>query len=277
MNNSVGMKRFMKIVLTICFIAFVFFLIINSYQKFLVSKKNKNSKKLFNIVLVGAAGSGKGTQSELIKNKMNLLQISAGEVLRKYRRDPNAKYTKTINEYIDKGQLVPTEITHEILATYMEKNVFCANCSYNGVIFDGFPRQMEQLKFLDSFLDKHNNKIDAVVHIDIPMEALVDRLSGRYSCSNCGALYHKTSKPTKVPGVCDKCGGTHFDVRADDQNKDAIRARFKIFADTTMPVLEEYKKRNIVIRVDGNKKPDEISKEILTELHKVEQAEKTKK
>ena len=89
------MKRFMKIFLTICCVAFVFFLVINSYQKFLVSKKNKNSKKLFNIVLVGAAGSGKGTQSELIKNKMNLLQISAGEVLRQYRKDPNAKYTKT--------------------------------------------------------------------------------------------------------------------------------------------------------------------------------------
>ena len=236
--------------------------------------KNKNMKKFFNVVLIGAAGSGKGTQGDLIKNKMNLLQVSAGEVLRQYRSNPNAKYTKTINEYIDKGQLVPSKITHELIAEHIKKNVFCDGCKYDGVIYDGFPRQMEQLEFLDKFLEENGNKVDAVVYIDVPMEVLIDRLSGRFSCSKCGELYHKKTKPTKVDGVCDKCGNTHFNVRADDQNKDAIRSRFTIFKETTMPVLNKYMERNVVIRVDGSKLPSEISKEILSKLEKVKNQQK---
>ena len=240
-----------------------------SYYKFMKTKSEKNTRKFFNIVLVGAAGSGKGTQGDLIKNKLNLLQVSAGEVLRQYRSNPNAKYTKTINEYIDKGQLVPSEITHELIAEHIKNNVFCEGCKYDGIIFDGFPRQMAQLEFLDKFLSENNNEINSVVYIDVPMDELVDRLSGRFSCADGGELYHKKTKPTKVEGVCDKCGGTHFNVRADDQDTEAIKSRFKIFEDTTMPVLNKYKERGIVIRVDGTKGPKEISDELLAKLEAI--------
>ena len=260
------MKVIFAVILLLAVLAVCF-----GYCKYLKVKKYKNTKKYFNIVLIGAAGSGKGTQSEMIKKEMNLLPISAGEVLRQYRKNPNAKYTKVINEYIDQGQLVPSKITHKIMGKYIKENVFCDNCQYNGIIFDGFPRQIQQLQFLDKFLRKYNNKVDAVVHIDVPVDELVDRLSGRFSCATCGELYHKKTKPTKVEGVCDKCGGTHFNVRADDQDKEAIRLRFRIFNETTVVVLNEYIKRGIVIKVDGAKKPDEISKDILTEIKKIQQ------
>ena len=259
------MKR-MIVVYSVLVCLCCFFVI--SYKQFLLKK---NSKKLFNIVLIGAAGSGKGTQGDLMKNELNLLQVSAGEVLRQYCKDPNAKYTKKIKQYTDSGKLVPTKITHKLIGEYISKNVFCKDCKYGGVIFDGFPRQMEQLEFLDKFLAKHNNKIDAVVSIEIPMEDLVDRLSGRFACAKCGELYHKTSKPTKQEGVCDKCGGKEFVVREDDKNIDAIRARFKIFEDTTKPVLDVYKQRNIVVSVDGTKGAKEISSELIAKLKTIKE------
>ncbi len=255
--------------MTVAIIAVLAIIVVGLNYFNICSKNSKVMKKVFNVVLIGAAGSGKGTQGDLIKNKMNLLQVSAGEVLRQYRKNKEAKYTKMINEYIDKGELVPSYITHELIADHIKKNVFCDDCKYDGVIYDGFPRQMEQLEFLDNFLKQNNNKIDAVVYIDVPMDILVDRLSGRFSCSSCGELYHKTKKPTKVDGVCDKCGGTHFVVRNDDQDKNAIQARFNIFKETTMPVLKEYTKRNLVIKVDGTKHPSEIGKEILSMLEKI--------
>ena len=245
---------------------FVGFLIGFKYKAFLDTKKS--NKQLFNIVLVGAAGSGKGTQGDILKKEMNLLQVSAGELLRKHR-EANGKYAATINEYIDKGQLVPVEVTHALIREYISNNVLCKNCKYNGVIFDGFPRAMEQLHFLDSFLEECGNKINAVVFIDVPEDVLVERLHGRFACKKCGENYHKITKPTKVEGVCDVCGSHEFSVRDDDKDINAIRSRFKIFAESTKQVLDTYAERGIVVKVDGNKKPDEIARKIMEELNKI--------
>lgn len=237
------------------------------YSKF-HAMKNSQNKKLFNVVLVGAAGSGKGTQGDILKKEMNLLQVSAGELLRKHR-EANGKYAATINEYIDKGQLVPVEVTHALIKEHITNNVLCKNCKYNGVIFDGFPRAMEQLYFLDSFLEESGNKINAVVFIDVPEAVLLERLMGRFACKKCGENYHKISKPTKVEGVCDVCGSHEFTSRSDDKSVDAIHSRFKIFEESTKPVLDTYAERGIVIKVDGNKKPDEIAQDIMAELDKI--------
>lgn len=252
-------------------IALVGVLVAVKYSKFLQQKSNKvSSKKLFNIVMVGAAGSGKGTQSELIKAKLNMLQISAGDVLRNFIKDnPDAPETKTIHEYTSQGKLVPQEITHKLIRKVVEEQVLCEKCSYSGIIFDGFPREMGQLTFLDAMLSESGNKINAVVSMDIPMEVLVDRLSGRFMCAKCGAIYHKTGHPTQKEGVCDKCGSTEFKVREDDQNKDAIRARFKIFEEQTKPVLEVYEKRGIVIHADVSKGAKETSDELLEKIEKM--------
>ena len=234
------------------------------YSKFYAMKNGQN-KKLFNIVLVGAAGSGKGTQGDILKKKMNLLQVSAGELLRKHR-EANGKYAATINEYIDKGQLVPTEITHELIREHITNNALCKDCKYKGVIFDGFPRAMEQLYFLDSFLMESGNKINAVVYIDVPEAVLLERLMGRFACKKCGENYHKITKPRKVEGVCDVCGSHEFTSRSDDKSVDAIHSRFKIFEESTKPVLDTYEERGIVVRVNGNNKPEVIAEEIMKRL-----------
>ena len=264
MMKKKSMCTFLIIGLCACLVVFLGI----SYKNFLVKK---NTKKFFNIVLIGAAGSGKGTQGELLTKQFNLLQVSAGDVLRAHRKDPKGKYTKQINEYIDKGQLVPTKITNGVISQHIKKHVFCKDCKYNGIIFDGYPREKHQLDWLTKFLKKHNNKVDAVVYIDVALEELVDRLSGRFMCSQCGALYHKKSKPTKVEGVCDKCGSKHFVVRGDDQSADAIKQRFTIFENQTKIVLEEYNKQGIVIKVDGSKGPKEVNDEIVEKLKPFQQ------
>lgn len=251
-------KNLSKILATATFFL-LFFLFFSNYMQFL---RHKTTKKFFNIVLIGAAGSGKGTQSEFLKEKYNLLQISAGDVLREYRKNPNAKYTKKINQFIENGQLVPVKIVNTLIKEHVEQNVFCKKCNYNGVIFDGYPRSIEQLKFLDKFLKKNNNQIDTAIYINVPIEKLVDRLTGRFACSKCGELYHKITKPTKIQGVCDKCGNKTFVTRGDDANADAIKKRFEIFQNTTNLVLDEYNKKNIVIEVNGNQKPTEVFEEI---------------
>ena len=248
------------------------------YSSFLKKKQHElPTKKMFNVVLVGAAGSGKGTQGDLMKVKLNLLQVSAGEVLRQYSKNPKARYAKTVKKYTSKGKLVPAKITHKLIGEYIEKNALCKDCNYNGVIFDGFPRQMEQLIFLDKFLKKYKYKVDAVVSIDISMDALVDRLSGRFSCSKCGEIYHKTTKPTHVHGVCDKCGSTEFTVREDDMDIDAIKRRFNVYENDTKPVLDVYEKRGIVIHMDGTRTPQEISDDLIAKLIKIRDKEEDNK
>lgn len=249
------MKRFLFILVIIIASISLFFIFYKS--------RTKQDPRFMNIVLIGAAGSGKGTQAELMKSKFNLFQISAGEALRQYRQDPNAKYTKTINSLIDSGKLVPSEITNEIVQDYISKNVHQnKEHKYYGVIYDGYPREISQLEALDKYLGGINQKIDLVVYIKIDIKDLVDRLSGRFSCKKCGKIYHKKTNPTKIEGACDACGSHEFVVRADDSDTDAIKQRFKIFEEHTSSVLDNYKKRGIVFEVDGNKSPNDIFFEI---------------
>lgn len=254
----------MKILMLSLLVLFLGFMSYELYRFY-----TKQNKKLFNVVMIGAAGSGKGTQSELIKTKLNLLQISAGDVLRNYvKENPNSNISKKIKSYTDSGTLVPDKITFKLMKEKIN-SVLKQDSNYNGIIFDGFPRQIEQLEFLDKFLLRSGNKINIVISLDIEMDKLVERLSGRYMCSKCGEIYHKTTKPTKVEGICDKCGNNEFKVREDDQNIEAIKARFKIFEDQTKPVLEIYEKRNIVIHIDATKMPQEISNELILKLNEI--------
>jgi adenylate kinase len=252
--------------------SFLVLLLVSTCVVFFYKKnKQKKIKNLINIVMIGVAGSGKGTQGDLIKDKFSLLKISAGDILRAHRKDPKGKYTQTINKYIDEGKLVPSEITHDLIGSEIEKNLYnSCRLKYHGVIYDGFPRQKEQMVFLDSFLERHSNQINLVVFIDVPLKVLEERLSARYSCSKCGEIYNKISKPTKVKGVCDKCGSTHFTTRGDDSSLEAIRERFGIFEKETKIVLDDYASRNIVFRVDGSKTPNEIAAEISKKIEEVQ-------
>lgn len=223
---------------------------------------------MMNIVLVGAAGSGKGTQGDLIKDEFDLFKISAGDALREYRKNKKGKYTNVINTFIDKGQLVPVEITNEIIGTKIEKEVFKTH-KYNGLLFDGYPRQMEQLIFLDEFLKKNNTKIDLVIYIKVPVDSLIKRLSGRYTCNKCGEIYNKYSKPAKIKDTCDICSAHDFSVRADDQDINAIKTRFKIFENETSVVLKEYEKQGKLFEIDGDRTPTDIANEIKERIQNI--------
>ena len=218
--------------------------------------------KFCNIVFIGAAGSGKGTQGDLIKNKFKLLKISVGDILREYMKNLDNKHTEIIKHNINQGKLIPSVVTNEIVAEYIDDKVFQNPDKYNGILYDGFPRQMEQYNFLNEFLKNNNHKIDIVVYIKIDINHLVERLSGRFSCTKCGEIYHKHNKPLKIENICDVCGNDNFIYREDDANKDAIIQRFKIFETETTQVLNEYIANSNVLIVDGMKTPDEISIEI---------------
>lgn len=220
-------------------------------------------KKFLNIVLVGIAGSGKGTQGDLIKDKFNFEKISAGDALREHR-ESNGKYAEIINQKIDKGELVPSEITSSIMFEKVEKVI--SEGKKNGVLYDGFPRNQENKDSLNLFLKSQNKTVDAVVYIKVSEADVLDRLQNRMTCKKCGAIYNKKSKPTKVLGVCDECGGVHFSERADDADVTAIKSRFDIFDKMTFPLLAQYEKETKVLTVDGTGSPAEVFEKISTAL-----------
>ena len=191
-----------------------------------------------NIVLIGMAGSGKGTQAKKIAEKYGLKHISTGDVLRA-EVATGSDLGKKIKDFQDKGELVPTSIVVEALKKYLADNN----------IFDGFPRNLEQAKALDEFV-----KVDLVIYLKIPDEVAVDRLSKRRQCESCGFITDSSHDK------CPVCGGRLFQ-RSDD-TPEAIKKRLALFHDVTEPLLEYYKPRDIVHIVDGVRSVDEIFQEI---------------
>lgn len=256
---TVNAKKILTFAVITIFVAFSIFY----GKKHLDYRKVMKSK--INIVLIGAAGSGKGTQGDILKEKYNLLKMSAGDVLREYRSNPENKHAATVNEYLNKGELLPIDITNAIIEDYLNKNVD----KYNGVIFDGYPRHELQAKFLDGYLKKTYQSLDAVIYVDMKPEDLLARLQNRFSCAKCGEIYNKVAKPTKVKGVCDKCGHTHFIVREDDSDISAINRRFEIFHQETSKVLEEYTKKGLVHSFDANQDVEILSAKIIKKLDEI--------
>jgi adenylate kinase len=192
-----------------------------------------------NIILLGAQGSGKGTQAQLLKEKYGLKHISTGDLIRKgiAEKDPDALKLK---EYQEKGLLAP----NELIAKLVEKNLGDDN------IFDGFPRTLEQAEALDDMTE-----VDAVIELKLTDEGAVKRLSGRRQCRKCASVYG-IEKPPKKAGVCDACSGELY--QRDDDKPETIKKRLAIYHDETEPLIEYYKPRRIVHSVDGSKGIKEI-------------------
>ncbi len=195
-----------------------------------------------NIILLGAQGSGKGTQAQLLKEKYDLKHISTGEIIRKgiAEKDPDALKLK---EYQQKGELFPDEL----IAKIVEKNLG------DGNIFDGFPRTLEQAELLDGFV-----QIDAVIELKIPDEVSIKRLSARKQCKKCGFVYG-AENPSKSE-KCDKCGGELY--QRDDDKPEMIKKRLQIYHEETEPLLEYYAPRKIIHVVDGTKSINDIFKDL---------------
>ena len=196
------------------------------------------------LILLGPPGAGKGTQAAWIKNTYGIPQLSTGEML----REAVAKGTAVGREaksVMEAGQLVSDEIINRIVAERIDE----PDCA-NGFILDGFPRTIPQAEALDRMLAERGLKLDAVVEIRVDNEALIQRIAGRFSCATCGAGYHDTFKPTKVPGVCDECGSTEF-VRRKDDNAETVKARLAAYEAQTAPLLPFYAAKGLLRTVDG--------------------------
>lgn len=211
-----------------------------------------------NIVLLGAPGAGKGTQAALLSQKLQLAHIASGDLFRQ-ALGKGTELGLQAKAYMEKGQLVPNEITIKMVL----ERITAPDCK-NGIMLDGFPRNVEQAKALDEALAKQKKKIDKTVYIKVSEGELLKRLTGRWICRKCQVPYHEVSSPPKVAGKCDKCGGELYQ-RADD-NTETIKKRLEVFFAETAPLIEYYSKVGKLLEVQGEGTMEEISNRIISAL-----------
>ena len=209
-----------------------------------------------NIVLMGLPGAGKGTQAEKIVEDFKVVHISTGDMFRAAMANKTEVGLKA-KGFIDKGELVPDNVTEAIVEERLAED----DVQKDGYMLDGFPRTLEQANALQTIAKNVNKPIDAVIYIDVKPETLVDRLSGRYICSNCGATYHKIYNPTKVEGTCDVCGGHDFYQREDDK-PETVKNRLKVNIEMNTPLIDFYDKLHLLHKINGEQEIDEVYNEV---------------
>jgi adenylate kinase len=212
------------------------------------------------LILLGAPGAGKGTQVTNVAEKLNLVQLSTGDLFRQAAA-AGTELGKLAQSYMKEGKLVPDEVTIQMV---MEK-INVADTK-SGIVFDGFPRSLKQAEALDKGLAQKKKRIDKVVYIKVSEEELLQRLGGRWICRNCQTPYHEVSSPPKVKGLCDKCSGELYQ-RADD-TAETVKKRLKVYFAETAPLIEYYKKAGKLLEVDGEGAIEGVSKRIIEELRK---------
>ncbi|MBE5830073.1 MAG: adenylate kinase [Butyrivibrio sp.] len=211
------------------------------------------------IIMLGAPGAGKGTQAKMIADKFGIPHISTGDIFRANIKN-GTDLGKKAKEYMDKGQLVPDELTVEILLDRVAND----DCK-NGYVLDGFPRTIPQADVLDKELTKLGDKVDFAINVDVPDENIVRRMSGRRACLKCGATYHIEHIPPKKEGICDTCGSEL--VQRDDDKPETVQNRLAVYHEQTQPLIEYYDKKNILKTVDGTKDMQEVFNNIVSILN----------
>jgi len=202
------------------------------------------------LILLGPPGAGKGTQAKMLKEKFQIPQISTGDILRQAVKD-NTELGARTKIVMDAGQLVPDDVVIDLI----KERIRQADCK-NGFILDGFPRNIAQAEKLSETLVEMNLKIDKVIDLEVSAEEVVNRLTGRSTCPECGAMFHHMSRPPKVSGVCDGCGG-RLEQRPDD-NRETIQERLKVYMESTAPLKEFYKKQENLKMVEAKGSVEEI-------------------
>ncbi len=195
------------------------------------------------IIMLGAPGAGKGTQAKLIAEKFGIPHISTGDIFRANIKE-GTELGKEAKQYMDKGQLVPDELTVRILLDRVGKD----DCK-NGYVLDGFPRTIPQAQVLDNEVAKLGDKIDYAIDVDVPDENIIRRMSGRRACLKCGATYHIEHVPPKKEGICDVCGSEL--VLRDDDKPETVKERLAVYHKQTQPLIDHYSRFNILRTVDG--------------------------
>ncbi len=211
------------------------------------------------IIMLGAPGAGKGTQAQMIAEKFGIPHISTGDIFRANIKN-GTELGKKAKEFMDKGLLVPDELTVQLLLDRVANE----DCK-NGYVLDGFPRTIPQADVLDSELTKLGDKVDYAVNVDVPDENIVRRMSGRRACLKCGATYHIEHIPPKTEGICDKCGSEL--VQRDDDKPETVQNRLSVYHEQTQPLIDYYDKKNILKTVDGTKDMQEVFNDIVNILN----------
>ena len=197
------------------------------------------------LVMLGAPGAGKGTQANMIAEKYGIPHISTGDIFRANIKE-GTDLGKEAKSYMDKGELVPDELTVRLLLDRVSKD----DCK-DGYVLDGFPRTIPQAEVLEKELEKNGDRIDKAVNVDVPDENIVNRMSGRRACLKCGATYHIVHIPPRKEGICDNCGSEL--VQRDDDKEETVKNRLKVYHEQTAPLIEFYSSRNVLETVDGTK------------------------
>jgi adenylate kinase len=215
------------------------------------------------LVLLGAPGVGKGTQAELLAAKTGACQLSTGDVFRGAKSLNPGERSPAITaalEYMRRGELVPDHTVVDLVA----ERVGCLRCP-GGFLLDGFPRTVAQAEALEDLLEKHNLKLDAVVSYDLPTDQLVARLAGRRTCPGCKAVFHIQTRPPKVQGVCDHCGGALY--QREDDRPESILVRMAAYEKSTAPLAQYYRKKRLLIPVLAEGAPEAIFQRTLKALN----------
>ena len=207
------------------------------------------------LVLLGPPGAGKGTQAKRLEEAYGIIQLSTGDMLRA-EVNSGSELGKQAKDVMESGALVSDDLIIDMISARIDQ----ADCE-KGFILDGFPRTTPQAEALDKmFADKGMN-FDHVIEIGVDDEAMVERITGRYTCSNCGSGYHDSFQKPATEGVCDKCGGTEFSRRTDD-NADTVRSRLQAYHEQTAPIIRFYGEKGILASVDGMTGIDEVTKQL---------------
>ena len=202
------------------------------------------------IIMLGAPGAGKGTQAKQIASKYQIPHISTGDIFRANIKN-GTELGKKAKEYMDQGLLVPDELTCDLVMDRISQD----DCA-NGFVLDGFPRTIPQAEALDAALTKVGAKMDFAIDVDVPDSHIVNRMSGRRECLNCGATYHVVAIPPKKEGICDTCGKEL--VLRDDDKPETVQKRLDVYHDQTQPLIDYYKNQGILKSVDGTVPMEEV-------------------
>ncbi|MBC7137782.1 MAG: adenylate kinase [Defluviimonas sp.] len=220
---------------------------------------------MVNIILLGPPGAGKGTQARRLVEERGMVQLSTGDMLRE-ARNSGTEMGKRVAEVMDRGELV----TDEIVIGLIEEKLGDP-AAQGGFIFDGFPRTLAQADALGAMLGRTGKQLDAVIEMRVEDDVLVRRITGRYTCGNCGEVYHDETRPTKVPGVCDVCGSTDLRRRADD-NAESLKQRLMEYYKKTSPLIGYYYAMGELFTVDGLAEIDEVARRIAEVLEQCARA-----
>ncbi len=210
------------------------------------------------LILLGPPGAGKGTQASAIVKKYNIPHISTGDIFRENIK-MGTELGKKVKEYMDKGLLVPDDIVVSIVKDRILKD----DCK-DGFLLDGFPRTVNQGEALDKELSQMNLKLDKVINLDVEKEILIERITGRRICKDCGATYHIKFNPPAKKGICDNCGGNLY--QRDDDTQETVEKRIEVYQQQTKPLIDYYTEKGLILNVDGSKAIDEIFETIVKAL-----------